>query len=435
MKCQLKIYCIQVAVAAVTTACSADIPVVSLGIDEKYVIERMRKLRLESAFTGNAYRWTMTDPSGISRVVGDSKSFIFLSEKEGEYKFTFEVIDSESPYRHDFSIYVVHEEVEYSPYISKVYEYCPAPGQFVNEMPMYEPGDTYADMVRKAEESISGKNDIMISLGSYGGYVTFGFDHTIINVEGEKDFRIWGNAFYELTQPGKKGGSAEPGIVMVSYDENMNGIPDDPWYELAGSEYYKPGTVHNYSITYSRPVIDKEQVPDDSGFITDTDYIPWKDSEGNTGYVAKNSFHLQSYYPQWVKEDELIFSGTLLPKNGVDLSGSGTYYVLYSFEWGYADNHPNDFSDLNSFDIDWAVDSDGNPVKLPGADFIRVYTGLNQYCGWLGETSTEICRARDLHVRDFSDPSENPLPDRISSSLTRETFPHKTVNLKIRTNN
>ena len=151
--------------------------------------------------------------------------------------------------------------------------------------------------------------------------------------------------------------------------------------------------------------------------------------------MAKNSFHLQSYYPQWVKEDELTFSGTLLPKNGVDLSGSGTYYVLYSFEWGYADNHPNDFSDLNSFDIDWAVDSDGNPVKLPGADFIRVYTGLNQYCGWLGETSTEICRARDLHVRDFSDPSENPLPDRISSSLTRETFPHKTINLKIRTNN
>lgn len=36
----------------------------------------------------------------------------------------------------------------------------------------------------------------MISLGSYGGYVIFGFDHTVINVQGQKDFRVLGNAFY-----------------------------------------------------------------------------------------------------------------------------------------------------------------------------------------------------------------------------------------------
>ncbi len=35
----------------------------------------------------------------------------------------------------------------------------------------------------------------MISLGSYGGYVIFGFDHTVINVQGQKDFRVLGNAF------------------------------------------------------------------------------------------------------------------------------------------------------------------------------------------------------------------------------------------------
>lgn len=76
------------------------------------------------------------------------------------------------------------------------------------------------------------------------------------------------------------------------------------------------------------------------------------------------------------------------------------YYVLYSYDWGYVDNHPNDFADLNSFDIDWAVDADGNPVYLPGMDFVRVYTGLNQQCGWRGETYTEICRAQDLHIPD-----------------------------------
>lgn len=398
------------ATALLCASCSSEIPMVSLGIDDVYLVERMRKLKLASAFTGAGYRWTISGPDGKTDTVSEEREYIFLARDEGDYGMVFEVIDDDSPYRHEFTVRVMHEEVEYSPFITRVHEYCPAPGQFVNEMPMYEEGDTYADMLQKAEESISGKNDIMISLGAYGGYVTFGFDHTVINVPGEKDFRIWGNAFYELTQPDSKGGSAEPGIVMVSYDANMNGIPDDEWYELAGSEYYREGTLHDYGIVYSRPREDKVPVPDDSGFLTDTTYIPWRDTEGRAGFVARNSFHSQEYYPSWVDADELSFSGTLLPPNGVDLSGTGTYYVLYSYGWGYVDNHPNDYADLNSFDIGWAVDRDGNPVELPGVDFVRVYTGLNQYCGWLGETSTEICRARDLHVRDLTDPAETPLP-------------------------
>lgn len=110
-------------------------------------------------------------------------------------------------------------------------------------------------------------------------------------------------------------------------------------------------------------------------------------------------YHTQSYYPEWIDVDELTFSGTRLSDNGKDVSGWGSYYVLYSYPWGYADNHPNDSIGLNSFDIGWAVDSQGNKVSLPGADFIRVYTGVNQYCGWVGETSTEISRAQDLHVQ------------------------------------
>lgn len=52
---------------------------------------------------------------------------------------------------------VLHEEVEYSTYISRVYEYCPAPGQFVNEMPKYEPGDTYADILKNARSRFLGQ--------------------------------------------------------------------------------------------------------------------------------------------------------------------------------------------------------------------------------------------------------------------------------------
>ena len=380
------------------TGCTADIPTVSLGIDDSYYIGRLRKLPLHPALTGREYRWTLTRPGGSADVVSQERDYIFMQAEEGKYHVRLDIIDPDSPYSHEFTVTVMHEEVEYSPYISRVYEYCPAPGQFVNEMPRYEEGDGYADILQKAEESISGTNDIMITLGGYGGYVTFGFDHTVVNVPGEADFRIWGNCFYELTNPDRKGGSAEPGIVMVSYDSNCNGLPDDEWYELAGSEYHSPATRHGYSLTYRRPDPNRDIVADEDNSLDDIYYISWEDSLGETGWISKNIFHNQDYFPRWITDDSLTFSGSLLAPNAEDASGNGTYYVLYSYAWGYVDNHPNEYAGLNSFDIGNAVDRDGKPVNLPGADFIRVYTGVNKNCGWLGETSTELSRAQDLHI-------------------------------------
>ncbi len=45
-----------------------------------------------------------------------------------------------------------------------------------------------------------------------------------------------------------------------------------------------------------------------------------------------------------------------------------------------------------------AVDANGKKVHLPGVDFIKIYTGVNQENGWLGECSTEITGIEDLHV-------------------------------------
>ena len=289
-----------------------------------------------------------------------------------------------------------------SPHISRVFEYLPAPGQFVNEMPYYDEGDTAEDMARKAEECIANDERVLISLGSYGGYVVFGFDHMVENCSNLMDFEILGNAFYSNANPNanasKEGGSCEPGIVMVSHDDNDNGLPDDAWYELAGSEYHHPATKHKYSITYHRPDENKTRTPDPSyPFINDTSYVKWTDHLGHTGHVYRNVYHRQSYWPQWIDQAELTFEGTLLADNYVDESGTGSYYVQYAYSWGYADNHPNS-DDRSKFDIDWAVDEAGKHVHLSGIHFVKVYTGVNQYCGWLGETSTEIMGANDLHL-------------------------------------
>ena len=279
-----------------------------------------------------------------------------------------------------------------SPYIYKVYDFVPAPGQFDNVYPEYEDGDTYDDIIAKVEEQLCGdQKPGLISLGAYGGYVVFGFDHSIVNVAGEYDFKVYGNAF---------SGSAEPGIVMVMRDENGNGLPDDTWYELAGSEYNNADTKKNYEITYYRPDEDKERDPDpDYAYVNDRTYVLWTTNyeDEASGYVMRNIYHSQSYWPQWTEDTVLVFKGTRIPNNYTLNSG---IYTLASYDWGYVDNQPN--STDTGFKIDWAVDSAGNSVSLSQIDFIKVYTALNQYCGWIGETSTEVCGGEDLHPDESS---------------------------------
>lgn len=286
------------------------------------------------------------------------------------------------------------------PYISRVFEFSPSIGQFTNVLPEYETGDTQETMRQKAEDAIKGQTPMgMVSLGGFGGYIVLGFDHTIENKKGFRDFRVLGNAFWAAANPNvgasTRGGSSEPGIIMVSVDENKNGLPDDKWYEIAGSAHKE--AIKNYEITYYRPNLNKTPIKDESvSYASDIEYIRWTDNQGNSGYKMKNIYHSQSYYPEWLG-DKVTFKGTLLPNNGIDESKTGSYWVLYSFEYGYVDNAPNN-DDASTIDIDWAIDENGNKVHLSGIDFVKVYNGMNQECGWLGETSTEVAGAYDLHA-------------------------------------
>lgn len=283
----------------------------------------------------------------------------------------------------------------HSQYIMAVDEYVPAPGQWINVLPLHEAGDDAATMARKCTECLAANQRTLVSLGGYGGYITFHFDHSIANIKGMRDFLIEGNAF-QGDATTLAGGSAEPGIVMVSKDINHNGRPDDPWYELSGSADVDSigKLVFGYEITY-------RQAP-----LQD---IPWSDNQGGSGLIERLEKpeyriynHTQEYYPLWLP-DALTFHGTLLPPNGIDTSGRGIYWVQTFLREGYVDNKPNADKEANSFDIGWAVNEQRQFVDLDFIDFVRVYTAVNQFCGRIGETSTEIIGAKDLHLNESVD--------------------------------
>ena len=344
------------------------------------VIDQLLKVQVESeSDEGISYVWLLDGTE-----IAQTKGLEYMFEEVGEYELTLRVSQGESRFDYLFTVTVTFENIE---------------------------RDTQEAMNEKVLAAIGNNKKGMISLGGFGGYVVVGFDHTITNVTGKRDFRVLGNAFYSAANPDSgapEGGSCEPGVIMVAYDKNQNGRPDDDeWYEIAGSAHedatlelwYDKAvaagndvkTYRNYEITYYRP--EKEPTTAEEREM----YIRWEDNQGKSGYKVKNTFHNQCYYPEWIKEDKVTFKGTCLPQNAVDESGQGSYFVLYKFRYGYADNELNS-KDESAIDIDWAVNSKGQKVHLPGVDFIKIYTGVNQENGWLGECSTEISGVEDLHV-------------------------------------
>lgn len=267
---------------------------------------------------------------------------------------------------------------------NKVYEYTPAPGQFINELKTggFDGTQTSPQTAASyAEKRLS--EGSFVSLGGFGGYIVVGFDHSIDNAD-DYDFVITGNAYSN---------SSEPGIVWVMQDENGDGLPNDNWYELQGSETGKATTLKNYSVTYYRP--SGKQMP-----------VQWIDSEGEMGEIdyQKTSHDQDSYYPAWISTASYTLRGTRLEARNADQSGNGSYWIQEAYNWGYADNfgtidRVSSDSKSNRFDISNAIDANGNSVDLAFIDFVKVQTAVNAKSGWLGELSTEVAGFYDYSMK------------------------------------
>lgn len=262
-----------------------------------------------------------------------------------------------------------------------VLDYMPAPGQFVNEIPEYELGDTREIMNAKASKSLCDGN--VISLGAWGGYVTIKLSQTLPNIEGKADFRIVGNGVYANDASNAiRIGSSEPGIVLVMRDENENGKDDDTWYELQGNQTMNG--IANYKVTYFCP----------AESATDNEYIAWSANNGDNGWLNRTAEHQQDYFPKWIDNiTSMTFEGRRLPNNG-SFNSTTNRFDLACYD-GYADSHPNNV-EASCLDIDDAIDAMGNSVTLSSIDFIKVYTGVLQANGPLGECSTEVAAIEQI---------------------------------------
>ncbi len=352
------------------------------------------------------YEWKL---DGAEESLGNDKDLVFVAPTAGEYHITATAVatkgENKMSLTREFDVTVYKEGDFYRPKSgnsladwNEVYEYTPAPGQFINE---YKTGGfkgtettpeaaiAYAEARMSQRDSNGNPNPIWVSLGGFGGYIVVGFDHSIDNT-GDYDLAILGNSFSS---------SSEPGIVWVMQDENGDGMPNDTWYELAGSETGKAETIQNYEVTYYRP--------------TGTQMaVQWTDNLGGSGEVDYLiQFHQQDYYyPLWIEADSYTLRGTCLAPRNYDASGNGTYWVNAEYDWGYADNFSpvdregeGDNSEANAntnrFKISNAIDMDGEPISLDFIDFVKVQCGVNAKSGWLGEVSTEVFGFYDNNMK------------------------------------
>lgn len=336
-------------------------------------------------FSAPSYAWAV---NGVA--TSTDEIFAFTPSAEGDYNVTLTLTDTDGyTLTTDIAVTCCAAEGTFKRAAtatshkgwSEVYEYMPAPGQFINEDKSGFDGiTTPAQALAYADKRLTeGK---YLSLGGWGGYVVVGFDHSVEN-SGDYDFSIAGNMFTD---------SSEAGIVWVMQDTNGNALPDDEWYELKGSEWGSVNHSQRYAVTYYRPAA--------AGMN-----VQWADNRDAQGRITRNATHTHDYYyPAWIDAVNYTLCGSVLAHN-TTVDGSGRY-VNNPYAWGYADNKGSDAEASASngeaakcyFKISNAVNRDGSPADLQYIDFVKVQSAINYVAGGLGEISTEVFGFEDENM-------------------------------------
>ncbi|NOS99723.1 MAG: hypothetical protein HOP29_03760 [Phycisphaerales bacterium] len=296
---------------------------------------------------------------------------------------------------------------EPSSFATRVVDYNPAPGHFVQD-------ESFNDPARALGPPIGGgltaaDNSSVVTLGGFGGSITLGFDHTVLDDPLNPiglDAIVFGNAFWRGGEPINPNVHwAECGVIEICRDWNENGQPDadEPWYLIPGSHIANPAGQFT-TWTWDDNVQDATYPPANPAWIPPGYSGTWRTS----GYLLPAAFNLPLIVNPFGSnaEEEGIFGyadyspvlklGDWDADDVVDDRGTSAaeFYTIPDDPFTVGIRPGSCGGD--AIDIAWAIDpASGEPADLDGFDFIRITNGVNALTIF-GEKSPELDAVADV---------------------------------------
>lgn len=294
---------------------------------------------------------------------------------------------------------------QWSPFAARVLDFSPAPGQFVQSPQFNDPARALGPPVGGG--TIAPDTTKVVSLGGFGGSITLGFDHRVMDDPRNPlglDAIVYGNASYVNGHPNRR--FAEAATIEIAIDANSNALADDAWYVVRA-----PNLPVVPALALSTRTWD-DNIPDPLFPPTEPQWIP----PGRVGQWQSSAFELPTLvFGAGVLQNPLGLASTV---EGIWGVGDHTPTLLLgdtdadnlvdapdaSPAWFYT--VPDDPLGVgitrgsgggDAFDIAWAVDPHtGLPAWLPGFDFIRLTTAVDAINPVLGEVSAEVSAVADV---------------------------------------
>ncbi len=355
---------------------------------------------------------------GISPVDASDVAQVRRLDPITDNDFNFYAVGYNAPlsemYVRDFGATTVHvyRDPTRGPgaFATSVVSHEPAPGQFVGDPAFNDPARTLGPPKGGGRQAAD--NSSIVTLGGFGGSITLGFDHTVVDDPFNRfgmDAIVFGNAFWPGGEPHDHW--AEAATIEISLDANVNGLADDAWFLIPGSHIADPA-AQLLIATWDDDV-------DDAAFPPAlASWIP----PGSTGVWTTRAFELPAD----------LFGSPVVVNPSPDMGVEGIFgYADYSPTLLLGDLDGDDVVDQSAtlpdrfytvpddsltvgvtpgsgggdaFDIAWAVDPEtGLPADLPGFDFIRLTTAVDVVTMFFAEKSAEIDAVADAAPDTFGD--------------------------------
>ena len=290
------------------------------------------------------------------------------------------------------------------PFAATWVDFSPAPGQFVNDPLFNDPNRALGPPVGGGTSLPD--NSSLVSLGGFGGSITLGFDHTVVDDAANPrglDAIVFGNASWVSGDWNTHW--AECGYIEISRDVNGNGLADDPWYLIPGSHITDPAEQWQ-TQTWDDDVGDGTYPPENPTWVPPGQSGTWTTQGHRLPAEVFDVQVLENPHGPDATEEGIFgyadYTPTLIlgdsdGDNVVDdpeVTAEDFYTVPDDpFEVGITPGAGGG----DAFDIAWAIDpATGEPADLDGFDFVRITNGVNHVDALFGEISPEIDALADV---------------------------------------